>query len=140
LEQVQVFPDLADKSIQVQAVFNEIPGNPENYRIKISVYSKSDGKNLPEIVTKLKPSDNKTVTITYPLKDNFNLWDEFNPHLYTLNITLTGNGQSDSRKIDFGMRELSTQGRHIMLNGRMIFYEEPWNVPFFLKQDFRQQM
>lgn len=51
------------------------------------------------------------------------LWDEFTPNLYTLAIQLVDEkGKIISEKThSFGMREIATIGKRIMLNGRPIF-------------------
>lgn len=43
-------------------------------------------------------------------------WDEFNPALYKLNATLTV-GKTDSKEVEFGMREITIQGKYFYVNG-----------------------
>ena len=49
------------------------------------------------------------------------LWDEFSPNLYTLDVTLTSRSGSDNNSTTFGFRDVSRVGQHIAINGRPIF-------------------
>ncbi len=55
----------------------------------------------------------------FPLGNEAELWDEFNPSLYRLTAALAGAG--DSRFATFGLREISTQGNQLLLNGHKLF-------------------
>nr|MCR4854436.1 beta-glucuronidase [Prevotella sp.] len=49
--------------------------------------------------------------------DDAQLWDEFNPVLYTRNVVYHG----DKIPVTFGLREISIKGRQFYLNGRPIW-------------------
>ena len=55
----------------------------------------------------------------FPLGNQSELWDEFNPSLYCLTAALAGAG--DSCSATFGLREISTQGNQLLLNGHKLF-------------------
>ncbi len=81
------------------------------------------------------------VDVDYPLGADAQCWDEFSPALYELSVELemvarderpgAGYGQEntteveevarDRRVVTFGLREISTQGTQITLNGQPIF-------------------
>ena len=48
-------------------------------------------------------------------------WDEFTPQLYTMALTLKGPESSDSRTVDFGLRELGKRGTQFTINGQPVF-------------------
>ena len=52
------------------------------------------------------------IRLPQPLK----LWSETTPHLYTERLPYRG----DTVSVTFGVREIATQGRHLMLNGHEI--------------------
>ncbi len=52
--------------------------------------------------------------------DDIKPWDEFEPNLYTLSVRAVSKDSSDEKSVRFGMREIKTEGRKIMLNGRQI--------------------
>ncbi len=53
--------------------------------------------------------------------DDCQLWDEFRPNLYTMTVGLKGPNCQDQTSVQFGMREVGTQGTRIALNGTPIF-------------------
>ena len=53
-----------------------------------------------------------------PLGANAQTWDEFHPALQHLTLRLTGGGADDQRDLTFGLREITTQGTQLLLNGR----------------------
>ena len=55
-------------------------------------------------------------TVLIPMPDAL-LWDEFQPNLYTLVAVQNG----DTLRTTFGMRQISIEGRQLVLNGRPIF-------------------
>ena len=62
-----------------------------------------------------------SVESTYPMGNECQLWDEFRPNLYTMTVELKGPNCQSQRSVQFGMREVGTQGTRIALNGRPIF-------------------
>ena len=49
------------------------------------------------------------------------LWDEFAPSLHSLDITLMGKDELDSKAITFGLREFKAVGHDFEINGRETF-------------------
>lgn len=47
-------------------------------------------------------------------------WDEFHPALYTLQVSFTCGDASDKKSVRFGMREVRTEKKQILLNGKPI--------------------
>ncbi len=63
-----------------------------------------------------------TFAAEYPLGKDAALWSEFTPVLHTLNATLVRSGSPvDTRTVRFGLREITTEGTTLRLNGRPIF-------------------
>jgi hypothetical protein len=57
----------------------------------------------------------------YPLGEDALLWDEFNPNVYELLLTLKSKNETDETTADFGLREFSVGGTHLAINGRPVF-------------------
>ena len=55
--------------------------------------------------------------VTVPIPEKVDLWDEFHPNLYRMAISVG----DDYYETTFGMREVSVEGRQIILNRRPIF-------------------
>ena len=66
----------------------------------------------------------------YELGPDAPLWDEFSPALHTLTATLAS---GDTREVVFGLREIKTEGRRILINGRPLFVRASLECAIFPK-------
>jgi hypothetical protein len=70
-------------------------------------------------------SDGKVVEFTYDFKKAAPLWDEFDPVLVKLSLTLTTKAGDKkyihSKQVDFGMREFKSDGKYLTINGKRAF-------------------
>jgi beta-galactosidase len=55
-----------------------------------------------------------------PLEPGAQTWDEFKPALHTLTVTLKGPDADDSRKVTFGLREITWNDKDLVINGRVV--------------------
>ncbi|MBK6285236.1 MAG: hypothetical protein IPF54_23640 [Draconibacterium sp.] len=121
-ENVEVFPDVKNKTVEIRAtVFNS---ETEEKPIKIPVYAKlKNSKNSTKAKTfkfTVSPGEN-IVKMNYPLGENVELWDEYNPNVYQLSLRLKSNGISDFHSVDFGLRDFKVDGSRFAINGRPVF-------------------
>ncbi len=93
-------------------------------------------KEFPARTVILKPgeSGDATATVEYPWS-NPELWDIDQPNLYDLELTVTGNGRTETILERFGFREFHIAGREFFLNNRK-FNLRPmvlsgWSSPTF---------
>jgi beta-galactosidase len=111
IDDVQVFPHLAAKSATVRVRIGNATGKP--------------GTGTPRVSSQVKPvtwdSSSGTAEIDVSLGDRAEPWDEFTPALQQVTVDLSGEQASDQRVIRFGLREIGTQGRQFVLNGRLTF-------------------
>ncbi len=129
IEEVQVFPDVKEKTARVQLRLNsllETPGLAGQIVMKAHSYN-SPTAHQPAPVEQavlLQPGAN-AVQVNYPLGADALTWDEFNPALYQLEVTLTtrtaGAALVDRKTVSFGLRQVAIEGTQITLNGRKIF-------------------
>ena len=77
-----------------------------------------------------------TATFTYPMGDIPLLWDEFHPNLYLLQTKLQSKAGIDRKETIFGMRELSTKGTRITVNGNPVFIRGTLECCIFPKTGF----
>ncbi len=108
IENVQIYPRIADKSIDVRL---HIVGTGKKCDMAFSV------SNSGYVHRRLTPDSNGMATITLPVGDEVQLWDEYDPHLYTLTSVI----DDDTVRTTFGMREISIRGRQFYMNGRAIW-------------------
>ena len=62
-----------------------------------------------------------TVRATVPFASDAALWDEFNPALHSLTVTLKGEGFEDAVTTRFGFCEFRTRGTQFVVNGKPVF-------------------
>ena len=124
IEDVQVFPNLSTKSVNVTLALHQF--RHQTFRGKVVLQARSqqaNGTALPEITQPVSlTAEVTTMPAAYAIATP-QLWDEFTPNLYKLMARLFNEqGQLVSEKeVTFGMREMSTRGTRLAINGRPIF-------------------
>jgi len=131
IEDVQVYPDLAKKQARVRLAFGNRTGFITDGEVTLKVVACNTQTAHTPPATEFKlfcppgPRWEPDMTFLYPLGDQLQPWDEFQPTLYRLTVTLDagkGNNRSkDQRTVTFGMREIATRGTQFVLNGRPLF-------------------
>jgi hypothetical protein len=122
IKQVQVFPDLAAKAATVKVWLGHI--TPEAPAGKLTLRARLMGKEngLPPLTQSFSAQDS-VLTLQYPMGNNPEQWDEFHHRLYRLTVQLqtADNRYRDEHSVQFGMRDIRTQGDKIFVNGRPVF-------------------
>lgn len=123
IDDVRLYPDIQKKQVVAHLQINNISGKQMNANLELSAVSNNP---KAEKLRKIKKSievkgDSMDIDIVYPMGNNPLLWDEFHPNLYSLKISLEGNGNADDKKVDFGMRDFSTRGTQFTINGHLTF-------------------
>ncbi len=126
LKDIKIFPDLASKTAKVKIVIANLTGTKQRGKIVLIPASLQTAisSSLPPVSRNFIAAEKETLfEIAYPMGNDVLLWDEFQPHLYKMQVNLTGNSRllADSRDIQFGMREFKTQGTNFTINGRKTF-------------------
>lgn len=80
-------------------------------------YSGVMAVSLPGQMEQLIPYRDGRFSADVPLRGDEALWDEFHPVRHTLTLDLDG----DQYEIPFGLRDLRTDGRRLLINGRETF-------------------
>ncbi|UYQ95878.1 beta-glucuronidase [Chitinophaga horti] len=126
IETVAVHPDIKQKEAQVKLRIRNASG--QAFQSQLIVKANSFNTKTSHVVAPVQvavnaPANNTAdITVTLPMGDNVQLWDEFTPAIYKLTASLTNNGRTLSEKqTDFGMRQINIQGKAMMLNDRRIF-------------------
>ena len=139
IEDVQVYPQVAAKSVVVRGKIGNASGQAGKGTVSLLVGLRSTPKERQELIGKFDPDKQMPVTwddrggsfeATLPVgvvKDP-QTWDEFDPELYSLTVELRTNafgtpvGGRHSHAVTFGLREITTQGTQFLLNGRKTFF------------------
>lgn len=110
LADIQAFPNVAEKSARLEIRIGNLTGEPGRGQITIADVEK-------EVAWQ---ADGGTVEIVVPLGEGARTWDEFHPHLHSLEVVLQSPIGLHSRDATFGLREVSWQGKDLLLNGRPV--------------------
>lgn len=135
IKDLQVYPTLSTKTVQVRVTIGNVTGQTMQGHLQFSVGAGpcrlEIGAARPgsEIVSTRWEGDlldrETVVNVELKLGDDVRLWDEFSPALYELTASLSGQRQAESyahqKAIIFGMREFGTQGTQFAINGRPTF-------------------
>jgi hypothetical protein len=138
IEDIQVYPKIAKKAANVQiTILNKLKkpvqgtlhfsGNTTNTKIT---------QKVPVHAIDFSGSDSLiVVSADLPLGANILTWDEFDPALYQVSVSLeaeqSGVKNKDTRSVSFGMRELSTEGTRFTINGLQTFIRGTVNCAEF---------
>ena len=128
MEEIQVYPNPARKSATVRLQLRNALRRSGQSRLTLQAsLTNSAYRHTPEPVTvdiDLN-ADGATYEADYVLGDEAQLWDEFQPALYTLRVDLDanidGDRYADRRTTTFGLRDIGVNGTQLTINGRKIF-------------------
>ena len=127
IRNIQVYPDLKEKSIQVVM---DVVGDKKQADFSFLIAEKNAAEDNPfarlaslanaprqlTIKKVTKGSDGK-MTVVIPMGEDVKLWDEFHPNLYELTAVMG----KDSLTTTFGMSEISIEGKQFCMNGKKIW-------------------
>lgn len=120
LRKLKVTPDAKGKKIKTDVTLS----NPDKVKLEGEVtftVREKDGDVVKTEKSALSSSDEFPVlSVDINMGDGVKLWDEFNPNLYEIEVSLSANGMSDTEKSVFGMRDVAQGKHHIQVNGRNI--------------------
>lgn len=137
ISSVRIVPSVKDKQI-VAEIQIENAGKPLDASVQLQASLAGGGDEaLPgrQQECRLQKGAN-TIRVTYPMGQNPRLWDEFNPFMYTLHVGLDSKAGQDEITEQFGMRELTTKGSQIAINGRPIFFRGTLECAIFPETGF----
>ncbi|WP_158839572.1 sugar-binding domain-containing protein [Polaribacter sp. L3A8] len=119
---VKLYPNVTDKKVKVVIQIENL--TKENQTAKLTLIANEkfvEGNSLNTLKEEITISGNNEVVLHYDMGDSPKLWDEFNPNVYQMQITLDSKSGTDRKNIDFGMREFKANGKVFTINGRQTF-------------------
>ncbi len=125
IEEVQVYPNVAKKSVWVVVTATNTTGR--FFAGGLSLFFERGGKatRLPVSQRFNTTAGDLTTQDEVALGPDAPLWDEFTPTVQTLRAELRGElgGQpiESERTVSFGLRDISTAGTQFLINGRKTF-------------------
>jgi len=124
ISDVQVYPDVANRKARVVVSVHQSAGGEVSGTVTASVKDVNGEKDSRlEHLSELFAGNRQSfdIVLDYPMGRDIQLWDEFSPNMYRISVSISGEAFEDSRVVDFGMRQISTEGTHFAMNGQRIF-------------------
>lgn len=125
IEDVQVYPSAAKKTARVVVVATN--GTHQLFEGKMSLFFEREGKAIRLPISRNFKTDSGDLTTEdeVELGGNELLWDEFAPNIQTIRAELRGksggNVMESECRVNYGLRDVSTIGTQIAINGRKTF-------------------
>jgi len=124
IEDVQVFPNVSNKTARVVVHVGNATGKPSECSFAVI-----KGASLPPNSNSLLDrflgipfweTHDGTGEVTIALGADANLWDEFNPAFQKISVILRGGGNEDTREVTFGLREITHNDKDLLINDRPV--------------------
>ncbi|HVQ37024.1 MAG TPA: discoidin domain-containing protein, partial [Pyrinomonadaceae bacterium] len=115
IDDVQVFPNLAQRTMLIKVKIGNVTG-------------RSGAGTLTAIwpdlgvVPATWDESGGTVEVEVPIRVDAETWDEFNPKLHPLRLWLRGPGIDEYADLKVGLRDFRAEGKDFILNGRPIIF------------------
>lgn len=120
IKSLKVYPNVKNKSIRVRAELCNTGGKTVEGKLQFIVREK-EGKVIKNIELPISVLEKETqLTQEIFLGKNVKLWNEFTPHIYQIDATISADLKQDHQTVFFGMREVTQGKHHIRLNDRDI--------------------
>ena len=120
IEDLQVYPDISGKQVHVKGKICNRGGATEG--ILQAVVQKQKNSPITTVTRDMEfPSGETLLDITCPMGDSMEVWNEFTPTLYQLDLKVEADSEKAGRSTKFGMREFSHNRSDLLLNGNKAF-------------------
>ena len=126
IERLFVYPDPIAKRIRVRLSLRNLTGRKYSGRLEIagSANDKAAAEFTRTVAVKVSDIPVSTIEQDIELGAAPPVWDEFSPSLFDLAVTLACSGGEEKfvteARSTIGLRQVSTSGRQLRLNGRTI--------------------
>ncbi|MBQ5997762.1 MAG: glycoside hydrolase family 2 [Bacteroidales bacterium] len=111
IARVDVYPSVRKRSVEVVTT---LVRHGDADKASVTVLTDLGGRSKRQAAL---AGDTTVVRSVCRLGGRAALWDEFNPDLHRVTVVCG----DDSRTVPFGLREITTEGTHIKVNGRTVF-------------------
>ena len=128
IDEVQVYPEVNGNRARIivhignstgKKVTGKLWAGASSWNVEIPEKYKSHQEKISET------GENEIIEFTYHFNKKAPLWDEFDPVLIRLDLTLTASdGEKKyqaSKQVDFGMREFKREGKYLTNNGKRVY-------------------
>lgn len=122
IETVQLYPDVAQKKVIAKGTVRNVTGQP--HKAKLTLMTKTSSGDEGNLKSKAKEMQIDSVgkfEVEYSMGENPLLWNEFDPNLYTMNLSLKSEKGIHEKDVVFGMRDFRADGKQFAVNCRPVF-------------------
>jgi hypothetical protein len=135
LSDIKIYPNLATNKVSITAVVTST--SAKKIKSTLHAFVSASGKSYPAISKSiaLVPGKNE-IQIEYPITEKILPWSEFMPNLYKLQVSLSSGKKSESKVVQFGMRNVSRQGTQFTINDTPIFLRGTLECAIFPKTGY----
>ncbi len=115
---IQLYPDAAAQSVTIRGSVVNNSTQSEPIQVTAQVSGKNFNQTFQQQSFVINTNEEKEFELVYRLDQAVRLWDEFDPDLYQLSLSMEGN---DAYTEDFGFRKIGFKNRQFTINGRPAF-------------------
>ena len=115
IDHVTIRPKPYARNVQLDVKLSGQSPNLQFYQMEVLI--QQENKDSANLYVSNYDVYSNVMQVTVPIPEKVDLWDEFHPNLYRMAISVG----DDYYETTFGMREVSVEGRQIILNRRPIF-------------------
>ena len=117
---INIYPDIQRNQLVLKGYIKS--EKSQNCRIDYEIFALEDNSQVLSGSFNIELNDDKTAfEHKLATEGKLKLWNEFNPHLYSLKLNLNAPKSKDSREIEFGFYEVSHNGTKLLINGNPVF-------------------
>jgi len=140
ISDVQLYPDIYKKQVLVKVQVANTTGAKNDASLTLMASTNKSGAEKLKPISKkfISAGNSEVIEITYPMGSSPLLWNEFNPDLYNMSVTLnkTGSKETDVKQISFGMRDFKAKGTQLTINDNLIFLRGTLDCASFPKTGY----
>jgi hypothetical protein len=125
IDDVQIYPDVKNRKARVKITINNSTQNQFSGVLSILAKSfNSQASDKTEVVTSsisIAKLGNQIIELELPFGKGMLTWNEFDPALYHLEAKLSSNETTDTKIVQFGMREFKIKENQFLINDVPVF-------------------
>lgn len=119
IENVQVFPDVSNRTARAVVLIGNATGTSGTGWVSFIKGPRPHMNQIRLLGTPVTWGTNRgSAELTFPLGEDANSWNEFNPTLQKYTVILNSSEGIDDDEVAFGLREITARDKDILINGR----------------------
>ncbi|GGD03672.1 glycoside hydrolase family 2 protein [Hyunsoonleella pacifica] len=133
---VKLYPNVSNNTVKVIAQINNA-SDAKTAQLILQAKEKSlGGATIEALKKEIQINANQEVVLEYNMRDNPKLWDEFDPNLYEMQLTLKSDAGVDVKNITFGIRDFKADGTIFTINEHPIYLRGTLECAIFPKTGY----